>query len=159
MLCYRLLLAEFDPLSAQGAIRKGGRFNSPGRALLYLATSEAIAILESRVHSRRLDHKPRLLHTIEVDDAEVSRPNDLGLVLPAGWDAIGPAPVACQFGVAWFDSGASLALLVPSVTALSREGNLLVNTAHPRFSVAVRLHGGVPFQFDHRLFRRKPGER
>ncbi|MHB8424913.1 MAG: RES family NAD+ phosphorylase [Gammaproteobacteria bacterium] len=158
MRCYRLILAKYDPLSAQGANLFGGRFNSPGRPMLYLAASESVAILESRVHNRRLDFLERTLYIIEVPDSLVARPEDIGIYLPDDWHKV-PAPTSARrFGDQWFESKASLGLIVPSVPG-GADGNLLVNTLHPEFLKQVKPVGGRSYRYDRRLYRRKPGER
>ena len=157
MHCYRLIRKIYDPLSAKGAVLYGGRFNSPGRPLLYLAASEAVAVLESRVHSRRLNNLKRILHVIEIPDEMISRPQDLKIYLPSDYNLV-PAPISCQeFGDAWLESKASLGLIVPSIPG-GPDGNVLVNPMHPLFLKNVKPIGGRPFEFDRRLYRRKPGE-
>jgi RES domain-containing protein len=47
---WRLCRAPFADLSGEGARRYGGRWNSPGRPLVYLAEHSALAVLEVRVH-------------------------------------------------------------------------------------------------------------
>lgn len=42
-------------LDGEGARRVGGRWNSPGRAVVYMADSVALAVLENLVHMRRDD--------------------------------------------------------------------------------------------------------
>jgi len=136
----------------------GGRFNSPGIPVLYLAATEAVAILESRVHNPRLNHLPRTLHHIEIPNTHVQTPAALGLALPSDWNLV-PFPVSSQqFGDTWLTSIASLALKVPSVPG-GADGNVLVNPAHPDFHRLVKVVGGRPFQFDKRLYKRTTAKR
>ncbi len=71
MLAWRLCRAPFADLSGEGARRLGGRWNTPGRPLVYAASSAALAVLEVRVH---LDLPPELLPSdyvllaIDLDD-------------------------------------------------------------------------------------------
>ena len=58
MLAWRLCRAPFADLSGEGARRYGGRWNRPGRPIVYAASSAALAVLEVRVH---LDLPPALL--------------------------------------------------------------------------------------------------
>ncbi len=48
---YRLVAPKWaaSALSGEGARLYGGRWNSPGRAMVYLSTSRALAALELRV--------------------------------------------------------------------------------------------------------------
>ena len=51
MILYRIANARYaDDLSGSGARLYGGRWNSEGRAMVYLASSRSLAILESLVH-------------------------------------------------------------------------------------------------------------
>ena len=42
-------------LDGEGAFRVGGRWNSPGRHMVYMAQSVALAVLENLVHMSRQD--------------------------------------------------------------------------------------------------------
>jgi len=50
MLAWRLCRRPHADLSGEGARRLGGRWNSPGRPLIYLAEHPALAALEVRLH-------------------------------------------------------------------------------------------------------------
>lgn len=50
MKAYRLCSPWHRPWDATGALRRGGRWNSPGRAVLYAASSISLACLEILVH-------------------------------------------------------------------------------------------------------------
>lgn len=54
------------------------------------------------------------------------------------------------FGDQWLDSGANLALWVPSYVEPA-EHNLLINAEHPRFSEVMLVKERDPFEFDPRL--------
>jgi RES domain-containing protein len=54
MLVYRVCSAAYPNLDGEGARLYGGRWNSPGLAIVYTASSLSLAILETRVHLRRL---------------------------------------------------------------------------------------------------------
>lgn len=152
MWCYRITAAHrVDGLSGEGAKRYGARFNPLGTSMLYLASSEALAMLEVRVHTREPDVIPRLLHIIDVNDDAVKSLDDLNLVLPQGWDAIPSDSVSAAFGKSWVDSQASLALLVPSVVA-RESNNLLVNVNHPDFGHSVKLVESRNVRLDGRLW-------
>src|SRR5690606_8541762 len=58
MIAWRISRAPFADLSGTGARLYGGRWNSPGRALIYAAETAALAVLEVRVH---LDLTPDLM--------------------------------------------------------------------------------------------------
>ena len=144
MKVYRLARAPFAALDGEGARRYGGRWNSPGRPLVYAAASPSLAVLEILVH---LDLPPELvpsdyrLLTIEVPDA-----------LPmAHLEAVPADPAACRAaGDAFLQDGGFAALSAPSVV-VPQERNLLINPAHPS-AASVRTVRNEPFAIDARLF-------
>jgi len=52
---YRVCRARYTRLDGEGARLVGGRWNSPGRAVVYMAESVALAVLENLVHMSRQD--------------------------------------------------------------------------------------------------------
>jgi RES domain-containing protein len=136
--------------SGEGARREGGRWNSVGIPVVYLAESVSLAVLEMLVHlegDELLKHYrvipasfPRSL-VKELDPKELS----------ANWKK-NPAPISTQrLGDQWIASRASVVLKVPSII-VARESNYLLNPHHPQFK---RVHIGRPesFRFDQRLKR------
>lgn len=84
MRVYRVCSAAYSDLDGEGARLYGGRWNSPGLAIVYTANTLALAILETRVHLRRvpLDYV-RL--TIEISDKSLPlREVNIGDLDP-GW--------------------------------------------------------------------------
>jgi RES domain-containing protein len=62
-----------------------------------------------------------------------------------------PAPQeTADFGDAWIESGASLALAVPSII-VPMSWNYLLNNEHPAFANMVKEAKVVPFDFNGRL--------
>ena len=132
-----------------GALLVGGRFNSPGRAVIYGAMTFAGAMLEVLVHAR-IGKVPR--HHVCVsaqvpDDVPVERA-DPGM-LPAAWDT-SDLGIARAYGDRWIGEARTAVLLVPSVVARG-EWNAMVNPAHPD---AGRIVVGEPQPviWDARLF-------
>ncbi len=126
-------------MSGEGAARFGGRWNSPGLPLVYLAEHPALAVLEVRVH---LDLPFELL------------PVDFALLratLPEPAETISDLPDAPQeVGDAWLRAGRSAVLRVPS--ALVPGGwSLLLNPRHADAAQA-RIEAVEPFVFDARLW-------
>jgi len=137
---WRVGRAVFADLSGEGAQRYGGRWNTPGRAMVYLAEHPALAVLEVRVH---LDLPPDLLP----DDyvlMQVDLPDEPTETVPALPDD--PRAV----GDAWLAAGRTAVLRVPSVI-VPDTSNLLLNPRHPRAADA-RIARTTPFQFDPRLW-------
>ena len=52
---FRVCLARYARLDGTGARLVGGRWNSSGRAVVYMAESIALAVLENLVHMTRQD--------------------------------------------------------------------------------------------------------
>lgn len=134
--------------SGAGAEKWGGRFNAPGRRVIYTAGSISLAMLEMLVQantrSRLVDH---FCVSATFDDAFVEQLD--AEALPAGWDArpYGKAPQ--EVGDRWLDEERSLVLGVPSI-ANPYERNYLINPSHARFP---KVEIGKPFRapFDPRL--------
>jgi RES domain-containing protein len=137
---WRICRRPFADLSGEGARLYGGRWNAPGRPLIYAAETAALAVLEVRVH---LDLDWDML------------PDDYVLV------AIDAAAIATEtihefpddpraFGDAWIESRRSALLRVPS-WIVPESYNALINPAHPD-ALSIQLGAIRPFQFDQRLW-------
>jgi RES domain-containing protein len=132
----------------EGAFRDGGRWNSEGVRVVYVAGSAALATLEILVHVSEPDdlyRTPFVLIPVDFAPDLVTEPPPL----PPGWYE-DPSPVAAAaIGDKWVESQTSVLLKVPSAVIHS-EFNYLINPAHPRFGELVIGHA-EPFQFDSRL--------
>jgi RES domain-containing protein len=142
MRLWRLSQERFAPgLDGEGARLAGGRWNSPGRALIYASATLSLAVLEVLVNlpppMRRSGAFPRMIAIeLELDEVHIAAAPD-GL----------PDPVLCRaFGDRWIDDRRNLALRVPSAV-IPQEMNLLINPAHPDLA-ALRLLRQLPFVFD-----------
>jgi RES domain-containing protein len=137
---WRICRRPFADLSGNGARLYGGRWNKPGRPLIYAAETAALAVLEVRVH---LDLDWDML------------PDDYVLV------AIDTAAIVAEtiheppddpraIGDAWIESRRSALLRVPS-GIVPESYNVLINPAH---SDALSIHLGPvrPFRFDRRVW-------
>jgi hypothetical protein len=71
MKAYRLCGRSRDPRDPSGALKRGGRWNKPGVAVLYCASSLSLACLEQLVHIRNPENLPSFHY------AEVSIPREL----------------------------------------------------------------------------------
>ena len=151
MLAYRLCRAPFAALDGEGARRYGGRWNSVGRAVVYAASTRALAALEYLVHVDVADVPADLvLLTLEVpDDAAIARVD--AAALPADW-RVASESVACRaLGDAWVARGDALVLRVPSA-AIPEEENVLLDPRAARFA-ETRVVAARPFAYDPRLVR------
>lgn len=141
MLVWRVCRRPFADLSGDGARLYGGRWNSPGRPVVYAAESAALAVLEVRV--------PLDLDWNMLPDDYVLIAIDLSSVASKRMADIPADPRAA--GDAWLAANRLALLRVPSAI-VCESANVLINVAHPdarRISMAsVR-----PFAFDQRLWR------
>lgn len=147
---WRLARACHADLTGEGARRYGGRWNSPGRPVVYLSENAALPILEVLVH---LDLGPEFFPDdyvlMRIDLAPLAAADD-------GWveEVQGLADIerGCRsLGDDWLASARTPVLRVPSAIVPECR-NLLLNPVHP---LAARLRGTTtrPFAFDPRLLR------
>jgi len=137
--------------SGEGARLYGGRWNSPGVPVVYVAQSQALAVLEVLVH---LDSPALLKKYVFLEaDFDASLVIDLDRsTLPKNWRS-DPVPVAVQStGDQWVMSGDSAVLRVPSLL-VPDESNFLINPRHPDFG-RISVSRPQPFRLDPRLTRR-----
>lgn len=137
---WRICRAPYADLLGEGARLYGGRWNSPGRSLVYLAEHPALAAFEVRVY---LD----LPHDLLPDDYVLMRV-ELPDEPPEAVEALPADTVAT--GDAWITAAESAVLRVPSVLVPSAY-NLLLNPRHPR-AAGARVVTVEPFRFDPRLW-------
>jgi len=137
---WRLCRRPYADLSGEGARILGGRWNSPGRPVVYLAEHPALAALEVRVH---LDLPFELLPADFVL-MQVALPDRL----IAGSDAVGHT---VSMGDSWLAQGRTAAIRVPSVL-VPYAWNVLLNPRHSDAAEA-RVMGIEPFRFDPRLWQ------
>jgi RES domain-containing protein len=145
MIVWRLCRRPHADLSGEGARRFGGRWNSPGRPVVYLADHPALAALEVRVH---LDLPFELLPADFVL-MRVMVPDSPNTVFEAAANSV-------TTGDAWLAEARSAVLQVPSVL-VPHAWNVLLNPSHPDASQAS-LRSVEPFDFDPRLWRPLAGE-
>jgi len=150
---WRIVKRKFrkTAFTGDGARRYGGRWNSKGVAVVYVAQSQSLAALEMLAH---LDSGGLLHYYIAirvsfdsrlVGDVDVSS-------LPKNWTTY-PAPRSLRaIGDNWVSSGKSAVLRVPSVLVPS-ESNFLLNPRHPDFTKLV-IGEPLRFRLDPRLSRR-----
>ena len=139
-------------LSGRGAFLNGGRWNSPGVAMVYLAGSRSLAALELLVHLNRTD----ILKTYKEQSVSFSESLVTHIAvddLPSNWSKASMAPVVQQIGDAWARENVSLVLQVPSVV-VSGEYNYLINPEHDDFH-KMCVGKIARFKFDCRLKKRQ----
>jgi RES domain-containing protein len=136
--------------SGGGAYRHGGRWNSPGRAVIYMSECLSLCALEALVHMVKL-HMMQGFKCVWMDIPETMIAPLKEEDLPADWKAI-PAPQSTkQIGDDWFDARVSPVLKVPS-TVIPMEYNFVLSPAHPEFKT-LKVGKIQDFEFDERLLR------
>lgn len=149
MIAWRVSKSRYDPWDATGTGRFGGRWNSPGHAVLYTADTYAGALLEILAHSSEPRAGPGRHHAVRVvvpdDIAEHVHEADV-----PGWDGADPA-AARLLGDRWLAEARTAALVVPALPSRPIGRVVVINPAHPD---AARIARGDPFPvpWDDRLF-------
>lgn len=137
-----------DAFSGEGARTYGGRWNSPGVAMVYTSSSKSLATLELLVHVE----SPRVLQSFSfcpVDFADSLVESLDPATLARDWRE-SPAPISLQMlGDDWIDRGSSAVLTVPS-SIIETENNYLINPAHKDFK-KVAIGKMEKFTLDPRL--------
>lgn len=134
----------------EGAYLYGGRWNNPGRRIVYVSGSQALAALELMVHGVRPHDVDRFV-CIPVDfPKKIIRKLDVKS-LPSNW-AESPAPEETKaIGDAWAAAKTSAVLQVPSAV-IPDESNFLINPVIMNATI-FKIGPARAFPFDRRLFR------
>lgn len=135
--------------SGTGAQLYGGRWNPPGKPVVYLATSISLAILEIMVHLQSsLLLQSYTLLSIEIPDEML--PQVERAQLQDDWKDPSPPDSTQSLGEAWLQAETSVGLRVPSVI-VPTEFNVIVNPLHPEFAALLESVRAEPMMFDPRL--------
>jgi RES domain-containing protein len=136
--------------SGDGARLHGGRWNSPGRPLVYTSEHPALAAMEILVQAipEKLLLRAYIVIAARFDDSLM---DDLERkALPKNW-AANPVPRSTQLiGNAWLDSTDSRPVLRVPSAVVSGTFNYLINPLHVHFR-QIRIGKPRPFRFDSRL--------
>ncbi len=151
MQVWRLFPEHFRSTAFTGAggLYAAGRWNHLGAAMIYTATSRALAALEFFVNLQPIEAPDNLLMAEDsVPDTSVEV---IGLdVLPRNWRGLNNE--RCRdLGSEWAASLRSVALKVPSAV-VDGDWNVLLNPKHRDFG-KVKIEPAKPFRFDERMFR------
>lgn len=147
---YRVSKTRYPAFDGTGAAQNGGRWNSPGREVIYCSRAYANALLEILARAN-LGRLPGRHHCVVVDVADGIAVETLGAASLPGWDH--PDERASRtFGDRWLAEGRTAVLVVPSLVARPFEQNVLVNPVHPA-AAGLSVSGPVTVTWDRRLFR------
>ena len=136
--------------SGDGAREAGGRWNSPGTAVVYTSDSASLAMLEMLVHLQSQDVLKRYVLLEVTFDESLVEAVDLK-VLPKTWRKSPPPLAAQRVGDTWVARGSSTVLRIPSVI-VPNQWNYLLNPAHADFASIV-IGPRQPARFDPRLLK------
>jgi len=140
---FRLFAPWRQPGDATGAIRRGGRWNSPGTAILYAASSLSLACLEVLVHLRHIENIPPYSYAeISISNSEIENWDK-----PTAWtQAILESDVLSrEIGDNWIEQPRKSVLKVPSAV-IPQEWNYLIAQ-----SAGLHWSDPKPFRIDPRL--------
>lgn len=139
-----------NAFTGEGAKLYGGRWNTPGKLVIYTAESRALALTEILVHLESAGVLSKyVVFQVEIDESHIVHLDLRNL--PKNWRAE-PAPKRLQtLGDEWLDSGKSAVLRVPSAI-VGGEFNYLLNPTHPDFSKLL-IHAPEKFSIDRRLVK------
>jgi RES domain-containing protein len=136
-------------LTGVGGLYVASRWNHKGSAMVYTASSRALAALEYFVNLDPGEAPAELLMAQATVPDEFVETLDESL-LPSDWRELNSL-VCRDLGSDWARNGRSLGLLVPSVV-VEGDSNLIVNPANADCG-KVAFAEAIPFRFDPRMFR------
>jgi len=147
---YRIADSRHSPESGEGARLHGGRWNSPGQAVIYACETLTGAMLEKLVHTNGRMPKHQVAVTYEAPNALKAVSVEPDSV--PGWDKADMIASRAT-GDAWLSSGESAILRVPSIV-FGVERNVLLNPGHADFR-RIQVVGTEPVRWDDRLFEER----
>jgi RES domain-containing protein len=137
-----------DAFAGEGAKVYGGRWNSPGLAVVYASQYKSLAALEQLVHLNPRSAKRFKAFSFQFPDTLID--SVAARDLPKDWRQEPPPPSTQQFGDAWVRQAHSAVLAVPSII-IPEELNYVLNPAHTDFR-KITIAKSQDFVFDARLF-------
>jgi len=146
---FRIAENRFALLDGGGAYLFGARWSSSGRHVVYAGLGFAVALIEKLVRSR-LGKVPKDHHFAEIFIPATVTAEEVGATDVPGWARVDYRATRA-YGDAWYDSGRTAVLIVPSVPAMGLERNVLINQRHPEFR-HVACAEPRPLVWDARLF-------
>ena len=153
MLAWRIVSKrrQNSAYDGEGARRFGGRWNPPGRRVVYTSATLSLAALEYFVHVS-VQTKPDDLVSISIEipqNLTMERISESRL--PKNWRTYPALQELQVIGEKWLKSGKSAILAVPSAI-IPQELNYLINPEHSDFA-KCRIHKPQPFVLDPRMFK------
>lgn len=151
MLAFRLARKKYGlTLNGKGAALSGGRWNSKGTEMVYLAGNRSLAMAEVAVHMS-FAMLPKDYCMLEVLIPEKMKPEIVPAAeLPSNWNVFPPVVGTQRIGDEFVRKSSRLCLQVPSAVTRG-DFNLLVNPNHLDFPT-IKIISVEDFPFDRRLF-------
>lgn len=149
MIAWRVCRTAYDPWDGTGASLRGGRWNSPGRPVIYAADSFAGALLEILVHTGKPRRLPGRHHAAQLDTTDIPVEHLDEASLP-GWE-VRDTGAARTFGDRWLAESRTAALVVPALPSRPVGRVILINPLHPEANRIARS-AAFPVPWDERLF-------
>lgn len=149
MLLWRI--SNHATVDGRGGLYAPGRWHTPGRAVVYLASSPAGCLIEILVHLEIQEGafpKSYQLLKLHVPDS-VSRERVEEAELAGSW--VEDTRISRAAGEQWMVRSASALLEVPSAI-IPETSNWLLNPLHPD-ARKIQLGWARPYPYDGRLFR------
>ena len=127
MIAYRIGSRRHSIFDGAGAAEYGARWNSPGRSVIYAASSLSLAMLEQLAHTEtgRLPRDHAYIEIAIPDSVSTGRLTSSDV---AGWKTDDLA-TSRAYGDRWLAEHRTCVLLVPSVI-VPTEYNVLINPSH-----------------------------
>ena len=146
---YRVCRRIYARLDGEGSRKVGGRWNSPGRPVVYKAQRVALAVLENLVHMSRQDYPTGYVVV------EATIPDHVRILGHTRFlDSESSDPMReRRAGDDWLASVESAVLRVPSAVVLG-DLNYLINPQHLDFA-QITVEPPMPMRFDERPFESK----
>jgi RES domain-containing protein len=146
---WRLCHEEYTDLSGIGANLYGGRWNSPGHAVVYATSSLALAFVEI-IPALRKNVIPKSYVSLYINiDDDVSKKEIKQNDFPSDWRKEKTRNWFLETGDQWIKERKELLLIVPSVI-IPEEKNILINPHHPEIT-KVATQTIKPFTVDPRF--------
>jgi RES domain-containing protein len=147
VIAFRIASRRRPVFDGAGAAEYGGRWNSPGRPVIYAATSLSLAMLEQLAQTGT-GHLPSDQVCVEITIPALVSTESAAVNEIQGWDAADRS-ASRAFGDRWLTELRSCVLLVPSVI-VPTEQNVAINPAHADFP-RIKASTPRPLQWDDRL--------
>jgi RES domain-containing protein len=149
---YRMADPRHSIFDGGGAYLNGGRWNSPGRQVIYAAETYAGALLETLVHLN-FDYLPLGYSWIEIVVPKKAAVERISATTIRNWNSE-DFTATRAFGDHWHREKRTAVLLVPSVVTSGIEHNVLINPEHPEARL-VKAGDVSEVVWDERLFDKK----